>query len=160
MKKFGEDVTWQNMGLVGLNHEKHVSTEVPRLFQRIYFSIVLGCCYFFGFFAGRQEFGPRALGHRSLLAVPDSHEMRERMNRLKVRQWYRPVAPMIAQVWMKSNFRFWSCLWLFGRNRMEKSWKKQKGISTLDIDSQLCNPWFEVVKHLKLDTFFFLGYSI
>eukprot|EP00434_Breviolum_minutum_P024274 symbB.v1.2.021434.t1/scaffold1851.1/size98778/5 len=46
---------------------------------------------------GRQEFGPRALGHRSLLAVPDSHEMRERMNRLKVRQWYRPVAPMIAQ---------------------------------------------------------------
>ena len=26
---------------------------------------------------GRQEFGPRALGHRSLLAVPDSVEMRE-----------------------------------------------------------------------------------
>ena len=46
---------------------------------------------------GRQEFGPRALGHRSLLAVPDSHEMRERMNRLKARQWYRPVAPMIAE---------------------------------------------------------------
>ncbi|CAL1143546.1 unnamed protein product [Cladocopium goreaui] len=46
---------------------------------------------------GRQEFGPRALGHRSLLAVPDSHQMRERMNRLKARQWYRPVAPMIAE---------------------------------------------------------------
>ncbi|CAE7776819.1 cmcH, partial [Symbiodinium pilosum] len=45
---------------------------------------------------GRQEFGPRALGHRSLLAVPDSDEIRVRMNRLKVRQWYRPVAPMIA----------------------------------------------------------------
>lgn len=45
---------------------------------------------------GRQEFGPRALGHRSLLAVPKSHEIRERMNRLKARQWYRPVAPMIA----------------------------------------------------------------
>lgn len=43
-----------------------------------------------------QEFGPRALGHRSLLASPDSAEMKERMNRLKARQWYRPVAPMIA----------------------------------------------------------------
>merc|ERR1712217_695261 len=45
---------------------------------------------------GRQEYGPRALGHRSLLAVPDSESMRDRMNRLKFRQWYRPVAPMIA----------------------------------------------------------------
>merc|ERR1712039_331911 len=35
-------------------------------------------------------------GHRSLLAVPDSDSMRDRMNRLKVREWYRPVAPMIA----------------------------------------------------------------
>ncbi|CAJ1440188.1 unnamed protein product [Effrenium voratum] len=46
---------------------------------------------------GRQEFGPRALGHRSLLAVPDSLEMKDRMNRLKARQWFRPVAPMIAE---------------------------------------------------------------
>ena len=45
---------------------------------------------------GRQEFGPRALGHRSLLAFPDSEEMRDRMNRIKFRQWYRPAAPMIA----------------------------------------------------------------
>merc|ERR1712187_536205 len=46
---------------------------------------------------GRQEFGPRAVGHRSLLAVPDSDGMRDRMNRLKFREWYRPVAPMIAE---------------------------------------------------------------
>lgn len=85
-----------------LGKKPNVSTEVLRLFQRMYFSIVLVCCY--GFFAGRQEFGPRALGHRSLLAVPDSHEMRERMNRLKVRQWYRPVAPMIAQVGIQIEF--------------------------------------------------------
>lgn len=45
---------------------------------------------------GRQEFGPRALGHRSLVAVPDSDDMRDRMNVLKDREWYRPVAPMIA----------------------------------------------------------------
>lgn len=53
---------------------------------------------------GRQEFGPRALGHRSLLAVPDSHQMRERMNRLKARQWYRPVAPMIAEEALRQVF--------------------------------------------------------
>eukprot|EP00438_Fugacium_kawagutii_P025915 Skav228598 [mRNA] locus=scaffold5678:6215:20800:+ [translate_table: standard] len=45
---------------------------------------------------GRQEFGPRALGHRSLLAFPDSSEMRDRMNEIKFRQWWRPAAPMIA----------------------------------------------------------------
>ena len=55
---------------------------------------------------GRQEFGPRALGHRSLLAVPDSHAMRERMNRLKFRQWYRPVAPMIAEEALEEVFGF------------------------------------------------------
>ncbi|CAK9089122.1 Decarbamoylnovobiocin carbamoyltransferase (Novobiocin biosynthesis protein N) [Durusdinium trenchii] len=45
---------------------------------------------------GRQEFGPRALGHRSLLAAPNSQSIRDRMNTLKARQFYRPVAPMIA----------------------------------------------------------------
>lgn len=53
---------------------------------------------------GRQEFGPRALGHRSLVAVPDSNDMRDRMNRLKVRQWYRPVAPMIAEEALEEVF--------------------------------------------------------
>ncbi|CAE7206645.1 nolO [Symbiodinium pilosum] len=53
---------------------------------------------------GRQEFGPRALGHRSLLAVPDSEAMRDRMNRLKFRQWYRPVAPMIAEEALEEVF--------------------------------------------------------
>ena len=45
---------------------------------------------------GRQEHGPRALGHRSLLALPDSEKIRDRLNALKHRQWYRPVAPMIV----------------------------------------------------------------
>ena len=31
------------------------------------------------------------------MAVPDSDEIRGRMNRLKFRQWYRPVAPMIVE---------------------------------------------------------------
>ena len=45
---------------------------------------------------GRSEFGPRALGHRSLVAVPHLQGMKERMNRLKYREWWRPVAPMVT----------------------------------------------------------------
>jgi carbamoyltransferase len=45
---------------------------------------------------GRQEFGPRALGHRSLLASPAAPGIQARMNRLKVREPWRPTAPMIA----------------------------------------------------------------
>ena len=45
---------------------------------------------------GGSEFGPRALGHRSLLAIPHRADVKDRMNRLKFREWWRPVAPMVA----------------------------------------------------------------
>ena len=46
-------------------------------------------------FQGRSEFGPRALGHRSLLANPTHPENLERMNDVKGREEFRPVAPMV-----------------------------------------------------------------
>jgi carbamoyltransferase len=46
-------------------------------------------------FQGRSEFGPRALGHRSLLAHPGRVENLERMNDVKGREQFRPVAPMV-----------------------------------------------------------------
>lgn len=46
-------------------------------------------------FQGRSEFGPRALGHRSLLAHPARPENLDRMNRIKGREEFRPVAPMV-----------------------------------------------------------------
>jgi carbamoyltransferase len=46
-------------------------------------------------FQGRSEFGPRALGHRSLLAHPGRTENLERMNDIKGREQFRPVAPMV-----------------------------------------------------------------
>ena len=46
---------------------------------------------------GRQEVGPRALGHRSLLAVPTTRESCNRMNRIKHRDWYRPCAPVLNE---------------------------------------------------------------
>jgi len=47
-------------------------------------------------FAGRMEYGPRALGHRSILARPDLPEIRERLNlQMKKRVWYQPFCPSI-----------------------------------------------------------------
>lgn len=47
-----------------------------------------------GWFRGRMEFGPRALGNRSILADPRTAEMREVVNqRVKLREEFRPFAP-------------------------------------------------------------------
>jgi carbamoyltransferase len=46
-------------------------------------------------FQGRSEFGPRALGHRSLLADPRRVENLERINDIKGREQFRPIAPMV-----------------------------------------------------------------
>lgn len=46
---------------------------------------------------GRSEVGPRALGHRSILADPRNHESKRRLNEIKKRQWWRPVAPIILK---------------------------------------------------------------
>jgi carbamoyltransferase len=46
-------------------------------------------------FQGRAEYGPRALGHRSLLAHPGHAGNLERLNEVKGREQFRPVAPMV-----------------------------------------------------------------
>jgi carbamoyltransferase len=46
-------------------------------------------------FHGRSEFGPRALGHRSLLAHPGREENVARLNDVKGREQFRPVAPVV-----------------------------------------------------------------
>jgi carbamoyltransferase len=46
-------------------------------------------------FQGRSEFGPRALGHRSLLAHPGRPANLERLNDVKGREQFRPIAPMV-----------------------------------------------------------------
>jgi carbamoyltransferase len=48
-------------------------------------------------FQGRSEFGPRALGHRSLLADPRRTANLERLNDVKGREQFRPVAPMVLE---------------------------------------------------------------
>lgn len=48
-------------------------------------------------YRGRMEFGPRALGHRSILADPGHAEMRDRINAMvKMREAFRPFAPAVS----------------------------------------------------------------
>jgi carbamoyltransferase len=46
---------------------------------------------------GRAEFGPRALGNRSLLADPRGTEIKDKVNEIKRRQKFRPFAPIILE---------------------------------------------------------------
>jgi carbamoyltransferase len=48
-----------------------------------------------GWFQGRMEFGPRALGARSILASPIDPGMQARLNEIKDREDFRPVAPVV-----------------------------------------------------------------
>ena len=50
-----------------------------------------------GWFQGRMEFGPRALGARSILASPLHASMQARLNELKDREDFRPVAPAVLE---------------------------------------------------------------
>ena len=50
-----------------------------------------------GVASGRAEFGPRALGNRSLLADPRGPEIKDRVNEIKRRQKFRPFAPVILE---------------------------------------------------------------
>lgn len=56
---------------------------------------------------GRSEFGPRALGNRSLLADPRNQHNRDRLNHvIKQREWYRPFAPIVLEECYKDWFDF------------------------------------------------------
>lgn len=48
-----------------------------------------------GWFQGRMELGPRALGNRSILADPRTVAMRDKVNRVKGREQWRPLAPSV-----------------------------------------------------------------
>lgn len=53
---------------------------------------------------GKAEFGPRALGNRSLLADPRGDDIKDRVNAIKHRQDYRPFAPAILEELLPNYF--------------------------------------------------------
>jgi carbamoyltransferase len=77
----------------GLTSERLADEE---LFDRVARMIADGAIV--GWFQGRAEFGPRALGNRSFVADPRRDDMRELLNeKVKLREWFRPLAPSLLE---------------------------------------------------------------
>ena len=57
-----------------------------------------------GVASGRAEFGPRALGNRSLLADPRGDDIKDKVNAIKRRQQFRPFAPVILEEFVNEYF--------------------------------------------------------
>ena len=96
-----------------------------------------------GWFQGRMEFGPRALGARSILADPRSDKMQKNLNlKVKYRESFRPFAPSILREYLSEWFdlNIDSPYMLFVANinsnkkiEMSKEQKKLFGINKLNI---------------------------
>ncbi len=86
--------------------------RTPRLTSRVADLLEAGRIVMW--FQGRMEYGPRALGHRSVLARPDRLALRDRLNLvLKRRVWYQPFCPSM----LESEGPRLLADWTGGRNR-------------------------------------------
>ncbi len=76
-------------------------TLLPRVAQMVAGGAIVG------WFQGRMEFGPRALGNRSFVADPRRSDMRDLLNRkVKLREWFRPLAPSVLE---ESSSQLFGC---------------------------------------------------
>jgi carbamoyltransferase len=84
----------------GLQYRKHDrDTLLDQTAQRIAAGDVVG------WFQGRMEWGPRALGNRSIVAHPGLPNMKDVLNaRIKHREWFRPFAPSILVEYQHEYF--------------------------------------------------------
>ena len=74
--------------------EKHVKSFALMDMKQCVEDIINGPIVWF---YGRAEIGPRALGNRSLLADPRNKDSKNKLNIIKKREWWRPVAPVILE---------------------------------------------------------------
>jgi carbamoyltransferase len=83
---YGKKVNWRTASL-GYN----ISGRYPvrEIISELVTNKIVGVA------SGRAEFGPRALGNRSLLADPRGPEIKDKVNEIKRRQKFRPFAPVI-----------------------------------------------------------------
>lgn len=88
---YSEELIKSALDASGLEYRycENIEEETARLISQGY--IVF-------WFQGRMEYGPRALGHRSILALPNSKRIRDLLNlRLKMRVWYQPFCPTMLE---------------------------------------------------------------
>ena len=92
---YGKRVNW-NSAFLGYNIRGPYPTN--RILDCLLTEKIVGVA------SGRSEFGPRALGNRSLLADPRGKEIKDKVNEIKRRQKFRPFAPVILEEYADSYF--------------------------------------------------------
>lgn len=85
---YGKKITWNN---AYLGHDIVGPYPVNDVLDNLLHSGIVGVA------SGRAEFGPRALGNRSLFADPRDKEIKDKVNDIKRRQKFRPFAPVILE---------------------------------------------------------------
>lgn len=85
---YGKRLRWQD---AFLGHDIGGTYPVKPLLDELIRHKIVGVA------SGRAEFGPRALGNRSLLADPRGADIKDRVNEIKRRQKFRPFAPVILE---------------------------------------------------------------
>jgi len=85
---YGRKLNWQN---AYLGTDIAGPYPVKELLSELITNKIVGVA------SGRAEFGPRALGNRSLLADPRGAEIKDKVNAIKRRQEFRPFAPVILE---------------------------------------------------------------
>lgn len=84
----------------GIDYQK---VEEPDLHKQVVDSLVEGGVV--GWYKGRSEFGPRALGYRSILADPRRDDAKEILNlKIKKREPFRPFAPSVLSEYVEEYF--------------------------------------------------------
>ena len=98
--KFSNEECRKALDAAGLKYETLPDEELlPKLAKMISEGAIIG------WFNGRSEWGPRALGARSFLADPRRADMREVLNhKVKLREWFRPLAPSMLEEYGKEIF--------------------------------------------------------
>ena len=92
---YGKKLDWQGPYL---GHDMGGKYPVDAIIGELMSNKIVGVA------TGRAEFGPRALGTRSLLADPRGADIKDRVNDIKKRQKFRPFAPMILEEYFTEYF--------------------------------------------------------
>jgi len=92
---YGAKLNWNN---AFLGHDIIGDYPVHRLLDVLLTDRMVGVA------SGRAEFGPRALGNRSLLADPRGNDIKDKVNEIKRRQKFRPFAPVILEEYVYDYF--------------------------------------------------------
>jgi len=137
-----------------------VKTEGNQAIKQTIDSLITGKVV--GLFQGRMEFGPRALGNRSILADPRTAEMKEKMNaKVKFREDFRPFAPVVLEERVRDYFALGinSPFMTQTFTATDRAWKEipatihQDGTARIQTVSKVSNPLlYKIIQLFETET--------